>query len=164
MRGIVSAISPRARAARARYGPDGEAVARLLTILSQLPRPEWERLVAANDQAERAWPPDIESAPAGADVMARASNDASTIALTVVGPAAADAWRRGLLNAGRARRGKQVDPPAPDEWSLADLAWRYQFVAQHMACLLVISAARGVDATKRDWAPYAAVVSIDSVL
>jgi hypothetical protein len=153
-------------APRERYGPAGEAVARLLAILEELPANGWEQLVAANDAADRAWPPDATetAGSTGASWIATAKYDAGDAALTAVGPNAMDAWRNALIRSEKARQGRHVDPPSSEEWHLADIAWRWQFAAEHVACLLVISAGRTLDATRRDWAPYEPIIPLRSVL
>lgn len=148
-----------------RYGPAGEAVARLLAALRGTSTSQWEQLVAANDAADRAWPPGDEtegSTPAGWVTSAKV--DSSDVALAAVCPEAVEAWRNGLIRSSMASRGRHVDPPSPEEWHLADMAWRWQFAAEHMACLLTISPGRSPDSTQRDWAPYESIVRLQSIL
>jgi hypothetical protein len=148
-----------------RYGPAGEAVARLLAVLGGTPASQWERLVAANDSADRAWPPGDEtegSTPAGWVTSAKV--DASEVALAALDPGAVDAWRNGLVTSSMASRGRHVDPPSPEEWHLSDMAWRWQFAAEHMACLLTISTGRSLGSTQRDWAPYEPIIPLQSLL
>jgi hypothetical protein len=147
------------------YGPSGEAVARLLAVLGGSPASQWEQLVAANDAADRARPPRYETeGSTAAGWVTSAVMDARDVALAVIDPGAVDAWRNGLIRSSMASRGRHVDPPSPEEWHLAHTAWRWQFAAEHMACLLTISAGRSLDSTERDWAPYEPIIPLQSLL
>jgi hypothetical protein len=162
---FVSAINPSARAARGRYGPDGEAVDRLLDALARLSPMAWDSLVRANDQADRHRPPDSDaSSLRQVDYMTAAGNDAARIALAAAGPAAADAWRLDLGRVGRESRGETGASMSYQEEELARRAWGYRFAAQHMAWLVVNVHRRGRSNTRREWEPYEHIVAFDTIV
>jgi hypothetical protein len=165
MRSLLSAVNPSARAARARYGADGVEVRRLLGLLARLSPDGWEALVRANDAAGRRRPPESDaSSLRQVDYLTAAGNDAAAIAFAAVGPEAAAAWRDELAGVAREQRGEDREPVATTQVALAEKAWSYQYVAQHMAWLVASAHRRGRTATRREWEPYEPIISIDAVL
>jgi hypothetical protein len=165
MRRFVSAINPSARSARGRYGADGEAVVRLLRALARLDVTDWDALVAANDTAGRRRPPDSDASNLHqVDYMTAAGNDATAVAIAAAGPEAVEAWRRDLARIGHEQRGEGGTAPSEAQTTLAERAWGYQYVAQHMAFLIVSAHRRGGAAVRREWEPYEAVVRLAAIL
>jgi hypothetical protein len=162
---FVSTINPSARAARRRYGADGEAMVRLINALARLSSADWDRLAAANDAAGRRRPPESDAATLHqVDYMTAAGNDATTVAIAAAGPAAVEAWRAEIARIGYERRGEQAPWATGMESGLAGKAWGYQYAAQHMAFLIVSAHRRGKVAVRREWEPYEAVIRLNNVL
>ena len=162
---LVSAINPSARAARRRYGADGESMVRLLRALARLDATGWSALVAANDAASRRRPPESDASTLNqVDYMTAAGNDATAVAIAAAGPEAVEAWRLDLARIGHEQRGEAAGFRSDVQTTLAERAWGYQFVAQHMAFLIVSAHRRGRAAVRREWKPYADIVNLEDIL
>lgn len=112
------------------YGPNSPAVEQILAALERLDRAEWANLVSVNDGAGRGHPPELTSDSDYRRALGAASEAASMIAMTAVGPKAAEAWRAEAITS-LAHSGGPESPERGERWRLADLAWRHQFAAQH---------------------------------
>ena len=138
---------------------------RLLRALARLDTTGWNALVAANDAAGRRRPPESDAATLHqVDYMTAAGNDATAVAIAAAGPDAAEAWRRDLARVGHEQRGEATEFQSDAQTTFAGRAWGYQFVAQHMAFLIVSAHRRGRTAVRREWEPYAEIVDLEDIL